>query len=135
LQDPPKITQIWNFGFKINYLATLFLFFHTKNSSLGIIWRVSNGKFWNLKRPFWIIYCGLVHFMATWFILLEFGIFFPILVCYKRKIWQHCSKLGTFQLKLKNLGYFKYNTCCLEHRIVPNSTSVISIHTTLLGTH
>jgi hypothetical protein len=77
--------------------------FQTKKSNLGKFWRVLQWKMLvyfmsilSTLRP-WKIFCGhLVYFVAIWYILWSFGVFFPVLV--------YCTKknLATLQLIIRS---------------------------------
>jgi hypothetical protein len=64
--------------------------FKTKNPNLGKFWRVLQWKMLVFFMDTWSILRSLVIFYGSW----NIGIFFPVLVCVRRKIWQPCLRTG-----------------------------------------
>jgi hypothetical protein len=57
------------------------VYFQTKNPNLGKFWRVLQWQDICTLWTFGIFYSQLLYFMAIWYILWLFGIYFPVLVC------------------------------------------------------
>jgi hypothetical protein len=63
LQDPPKFTQIWIFGFKTNHLATLLI----RSEWLQDMTKVLRSAFFSLFQHFsFLSYSGSCMFMTNW---------------------------------------------------------------------
>jgi hypothetical protein len=82
------------FGEALRRQGCQMAYFKTKNPNSGKFWRVSQWKIlvhflaiWYILWPFCIFYAYLVYFMLIWYILCLFGIFFPVLVrCTKKNL-------------------------------------------------
>jgi hypothetical protein len=70
--------------------------FQTKNPNLGKSWKDMQWQMLVYLWSFGPFYDHLVYFVAIWYNLWTFGIFFPFWYVVPRKIWQPCSELHPF---------------------------------------
>jgi hypothetical protein len=59
--------------------------YKTKNTNLGIFGEPLNRKCWHILRPFGLIHGRLVYYIAIWYNLRSFGIFFPFWYVWSKK--------------------------------------------------
>jgi hypothetical protein len=72
--------------------------------------RSCNGRCWYFLRPLCLFYGQIVYFMAIWYIMWSFGIFFPV--------WVYCTE--------KNLATLISMSTCLYQKL-RGTVSLISI--------
>jgi hypothetical protein len=74
------------------------VYFYTKTIPIwGYFSGTWNGKCWHILLPFVIFYVHLAYFMAIWYSLWQFGIYFG-----PRKIWQPCFNFNFAVGKVQN---------------------------------
>jgi hypothetical protein len=61
------------------------VYFQTKNLNLGKFWRALERKMLLNYMTIWIFFGHLVYFMAIWYSLYSFGIFFPFWYVWTKK--------------------------------------------------
>jgi hypothetical protein len=84
--------EVLNIGFQIGFSTSIdcrvarWYIFEPKTPTWVNFGGSCNGRCWYILWPFGPLHMGyLVHFVATWYNLWYFGLFFPVLVCCTKK--------------------------------------------------